>query len=399
MLSKEDFIVLQHFIQEGLPRKAIAHRLGVSRKTVQRYADTRAQPVYCARPEKPRLIDPYRVYIKGRLEIFPELTAKRLYAEIKKDGYEGKYTRVKDYVRSIRPKAPIEIEQRFEVSPGYQAQVDFATFKTTFGTVYALLVVLSWSRDLWVRFFVHQDQLTVLSGLNQAFIAFGGVPKTVLFDRMKTAVARSEGDGKAVFNEEMLRFAAYYGFRPVACRPYRAKTKGKVERAVSYLRHDFFYGRSFRDLADLNTQLQEWLQSTANTRVHGTTGEVPSVRLEEERSYLLALPVSPYTPVVSVGRRMSRDGYVSYNGNDYSVPPGLLCPEVTVTASLEEVRLYQDNALVAVHPLLQGKGQRQRDPRHRPPVRIAERRNDDFELGSDIDVQHRPLAVYEEVLR
>jgi hypothetical protein len=285
------------------------------------------------------------------------------------------------------------------VSPGYQAQVDFATFKTHFGTVYALLVVLSWSRDLWIRFFLHQDQLTVLSGLNQAFVAFGGVPKTVLFDRMKTAVARSEDNGRAVFNDEMLRFAAYYGFRPVACRPYRAKTKGKVEHAVSYLRHDFFYGRNFRDLVDLNTQLQEWLQNTANTRVHGTTGEVPAVRLEAEKAHLLALPASPYTPVISVGRRMSRDGYISYNGNDYSVPPGLLRLEVTVMASLDEVKLYQDDALIAIHPLLQGKGQRQLNPRHRPPVRIAERRNEAFELTSDIDVQRRPLDIYEEVLR
>jgi transposase len=113
MLSKEDFIVLQHFIQEGLPRKAIAQRLGVSRKTVQRYANPGAQPAYRARPERSTVIDPYKDYIKGRLQIFPELTAKRLFAEIVKDGYKGKYTRVKDYVRSIRPKAPIQIEQRF----------------------------------------------------------------------------------------------------------------------------------------------------------------------------------------------------------------------------------------------------------------------------------------------
>src|SRR4030042_5315937 len=114
MLSKEDFIVLQHFIQEGLPRKAIAQRLGVSRKTVQRYANTRAQPAYRARTERPTVIDPYKDYIKGRLQIFPELTAKRLFGEIAKDGYKGKYTRVKDYVRLIRPKAPIQIDHRFE---------------------------------------------------------------------------------------------------------------------------------------------------------------------------------------------------------------------------------------------------------------------------------------------
>ena len=136
--------------------------------------------------------------------------------------------------------------------------MDFATFKTSFGTVYALLMALSWSRALWVRFVMHQDQITLLGGLHQGFVSFGGVPRTVLFDRMRTAVAGSGTEIPAVFNAEMLRFASHYGFSPRACRPYRAKTKGRVEGAVSYLRRSFFYGRSFRDLDDLNAQCASW---------------------------------------------------------------------------------------------------------------------------------------------
>jgi len=133
------------------------------------------------------------------------------------------------------------IEVRFEVNPGRQAQADFAVFKTPFGTVYALLVVFRGPVTSGSVFSAIKTQLTLLSGLHQSLIAFGGVPDTILFDRMKAVVASAMPDGEAVFTEEMLRFAKHYGFQPKACRPYRAKTKGKIERSISYLRHKFFF--------------------------------------------------------------------------------------------------------------------------------------------------------------
>ena len=262
---------------------------------------------------------------------------------------------LKDRLRALRPKPPLPIEQRFEVEPGGQAQVDFATFKTSFGTVYALLMVLSWSRALWVRFVMHQDQLTLLGCLHQGFVSFGGIPRTVLFDRMRTAVAGTGAEVPAVFNAEMLRFAAHYGFSPRACRPYRAKTKGRVERAVSYLRGSFFYGRSFRDLDDLNAQCADWLAETANPRVHGTTGDVPGERLEREKGHLLPLPEHPYVPTFTLRRRTSRDGYVSYNGNDYSVPERLGRGDLLVRATLTELHLLSEGRVAAVHPLAEGR--------------------------------------------
>lgn len=400
MLSKEEFFVLRHYLDEGVSKTAIAKKLGVSRMTVYRHAASgKAEPVYGPRPPRKTLLDPYKDYIRGRLKIYPELSAVRLFKEIKERGYPGKLTRVKDFVRLIRPAPPLELERRFEVSPGEQAQVDFATFKTDFGVVYALLVVLSWSRYLWVRFFCHQDQLTVLAGLHRAFVSFGGVPATALFDRMKTAVARAESDGKAVFNEEMLRFAAHYGFRPLACRPYRAKTKGRVERAVSYLRRNFFYGQRFHDLEDLNSQLEKWLEETANARLHGTTGEMPSQRLQDEKSHLRPLPADNYVPLITLGRRVSRDGFVAYNGNEYSVPDGLKRVEVEVRATLEKVGLYQDGRLLASHPLLDGRGKRLLDPAHH---RGSKQRATSWpfqNIDDIVEVQRRPLEEYEEVLR
>ena len=232
----------------------------------------------------------------------------------------------------------------------------FATFKTSFGTVYALLMVLSWSRAPWVRFVTHQDQLTLLGGLHQGFVSLGGVPRTVLFDRMRTTVAGSGADIPAVFNAGMLRFAAHYGFSPRACRPYRAKTKGREERAVSYLRGSFFYGRRFRDLYDLNAQCANWLAETANQRVHSTTGDIPGERLDREMGHLLPLPEHPYIPTLTLRRRTTRDGYVSYNGNDYSVPERLGRGDLLVRASLRELHLLSEGRVVAVYPLAAGRG-------------------------------------------
>jgi transposase len=401
MLSKEVIAVLSHYLKEGLSKTAIARKLGINRRTVHRYLkEGKTKPEYTPRPTAPSLLDPYKEFIHGKLLTYPDLSAIRLLTEITAMGYKGKYTAVKDYVRSLRPEVPIPIEVRFEVNPGHQAQADFATFKTSFGIVHALLVVLSWSRYLWARFYFHEDQLTVLNGLHRSFLAFGGVPHTLLFDRMKTAVARSDSEGKAIFNDEMMRFATHYGFHPTACRPYRAKTKGRVERAVSYLRHSFFYGRSFRNLEDLNEQVEKWLE-IANNRVHGTTNNIPRERLIQEKASLLPIPGDPYVPMISLGRRISRDGYISYNGNDYSVPEGLAATEIQVRANLEKINFYQGDRLVATHPVLEGKGARRLAPEHRRNLRLYIRRFDtDSEgLSELITVQHRPLEIYEEVLK
>jgi transposase len=402
MLSKEDFILLHHFLKEGLSKSAIADKLGINRRTVYRYLENgKTEPRYGPRVPQPYLIDAFRVYIRGRLELYPELSAARLCKEIIPLGFKGQYSTVKEYVRGLRPDLPMQIERRFEVRPGQQAQADFATFKTSFGTVYAFLVVLSWSRYLWVRFYSHQDLLSALNGLHRSLVAFGGVPETVLFDRMKVAVAKTNPDGSAVFNEEMLRFANHYGFQPKACQPYRAKTKGRVERAVSYLRHNFFYGRYFRDLEDLNQQLEKWLLETANVRIHGTTNESPAGRLQQELPNLKALTAEPYLPIITLGRKISHDGFVSYNGNEYSIPDGALRSQVLVKASLEEISLYQGGDLLATHPVLPGSKERCLAPGHRTKTKTAWQQHDSLsgDPSEFIEVERRSLDVYEEVLR
>lgn len=297
MIGRETRVLLRHYLEEGVPKSVLAERLGVSRRTIYHWIETGqldreldGEPVrYRPRPPVPRKIDPYRAIIVARLEEFPRLSAVRLFREIRAAGYTGGYTQVKEFVRRVRPRPPREPLIRFETPPGHQAQVDLAHFRFPWGRRYALLVVLGYSRLLWLRFYARQDMRTLFSGLEEAFRSFGGVPHEILFDQMRSVVVadrRAQG-GPLIENLEFLRFAHHWGFRPRACRPYRARTKGKVERPIRYVRESFVYGRAFVGDADLNEQAERWLRSVANLRLHRTTGERPIERFErEERAHL-----------------------------------------------------------------------------------------------------------------
>lgn len=312
MYGQETRVLLRHYLKQGWGKKALARRFGVSRRTIHHWIrtgqldrDLDAEGVhYGPRPQVPTKLDPFRELIRARLEEFPDLTAVRLLEEIRADGYGGGYTQLKVYVRQIRPRPPEEPVVRFETAPGLQAQVDFAHFRFPWGVRYALLVVLGYSRLLWARFYRRQDMPTLMQGLEEAFRAFGGVPRELLFDQMRSVVLRDlrpEG-GRLIDNAEFLRFSAHWGFRSRVCRPYRAKTKGKVERPIRYLRQSFVYGRSFVGDGDLNDQLLSWLDRTANVRVHGTTGARPVDRFEGERYDLLPLAHRPYRSLVLVSK-------------------------------------------------------------------------------------------------
>jgi transposase len=256
---------------------------------------------YTPRPSVTRKIDPFRDIIDARLSEFPKLTATRLFDEVRAAGYAGGYTQLKEYVRQVRPTPPADPVVRFETPPGQQAQVDFAEFRLPWGKRYALVVVLAYSRLLWLQFYACQTLAVLTSGLEDAFAFFGGVPGELLFDQMKAVVIEDQREigGRVLENAEFARFAAHWGFRIRACRPYRAKTKGKVERPIGYVRQSFFYGRTFLNDADLNAQALAWLAQTANVRIHRTTAEAPHTRFErDERVLLKPLALRPYRSLI-----------------------------------------------------------------------------------------------------
>lgn len=314
MIERDKRMLLRHYLEEGLSKSEISRRLDVSRDTIHRLIrtgqldrDLDTEPVrYTSRRPVPRKLDPYRALIVARLEAYPRLSAVRLLEEVRAAGYAGGYTQVKEFVRRVRPREAPEPVVRFETPAGHQAQVDFGEFKFPWGKRYALVVVLGFSRLIWVRFFKRQDMRTLFQGLEEAFAFFGGVPRELLFDQMKAVITKDLRllGGQLVINEEFLRFASHWGFKARACRPYRAQTKGKVERPIYYIRDNFVYARDFLDDAHLDAERERWQERTANVRVHATTRERPRERFErDERHVLQALAERPYRSLILLPKK------------------------------------------------------------------------------------------------
>jgi transposase len=394
--------------RQGMSVSAIARQSGLDRKTVRKYIHRGLEaPAYGPRKPRQTILDPFTGYLRERVSAFPGLTGSRLFREIKERGYAGGYTAVTDFLREIRPGPASSFEVRFETAPGEQAQVDFAQFQVVFTDepsapriVWLFSLVLGYSRLIWARFVLHQDLATVLRCHVAAFEALGGVPHEVLYDRMKTVVTGEANAGGIVYNRALIDLARHFGFHPKACRPYRAKTKGKVERPFRYIREDFFLARSFSNLEDLNRQLQHWLTTVANPRVHATTRRVVMEAFAEEQSLLRPLPLAPFRSVLRLERRISRDGMVSVGGNFYSVPDATRRRVVEVHTLADEIRLFEDGALIAAHPVLEGRHQRRVAPGHRKAMPAASRRGDATPIGRTGDVvAQRSLEFYDAVAR
>lgn len=362
-----DLLMILDLHRQGLKVAVIARQVGIDRKTVRKYIARGLEvPTYGPRQPRERVLDPWVDYLKSRLAAYPGLSAQRLAREIGERGYTGGYSTVRDAVRTLRPAgcgSPYAV--RFETPPGQQAQVDFAQFRVRFTSapnsvqiVWLFSMVLGFSRLIWGRFAQRQTMQTVLACHRAAFEAIGGVPREILYDRMKTAVLGEDEDGRVVYNRILGEFARHYGFLPRACRAYRPETKGKVERPFRYIREDFFLGSTFRDLDDLNLQFGNWLGGVANSRVHASTGRVVNEAFAEERPTLQPLPLIPFGAVLKLERRISHEGMVSVGGNYYSVPDVTRRRVVEVHSLADEVHIFEDDRLIARHPLLEGRRQR-----------------------------------------
>ena len=227
---------LKHYLNQGVTKAELSRRFGIARRTIHYWIETgqldrdlaAGRTRQAPRQRAKHKLDPYKGIIDDRLREFPQLSARRLFDEIRAAGYPGGYGRVNEYVRRVRPRDPVEPVVRYETPPGRQGQVDFGTFTLPWGRRHALLVVLGHSRLLWLRFYRRQTMSVLIDGLESAFARFGGVPQELLFDPMRAVVLSDDrlGGGELVLNAEFLRFAAHWGFMPRSCRPYCAQTNG-----------------------------------------------------------------------------------------------------------------------------------------------------------------------------
>ena len=323
MLAVEERFMIKDLHRKGISISDIARQTGHDRKTVRKAL---AEPLVPSSP--PGQATRYRLgaYIAYLQQRIAEgvLNASKLYAEIQRQGYAGSRSQVRAFVQPFRTLRQTQATVRFETAPGEQAQVDWGHFglidhRGHQRRLYAFVMTLGWSRAMYIEFTVSADAAWWLRCHQHAFQFFGGCPRVVLHDNLKTAVLARDGADHIQWNPRYLDFAQYYGFTPQACQPYRAQTKGKVESGVKYVRRNFWLGLHFVDLADLNDQAQTWLATVANVRRHGTTGAVPWQRLPDE--HLVPLLGKPaYDTSLLSQRRSSTDCLISYDGNYYSVP-------------------------------------------------------------------------------
>jgi transposase len=300
VIKLEEWVDVVSLHRQGISIKAISRMLHISRNAVRRALRRGGPPIRAPQRRPPSKLESFRDYVVGRLTEFPELSVAALFEEISAMGYAGGISILKDFTRPyrVRRREPVV---RFETPPGRQAQVDWAhlgvhTLDGKPTHLYLFVMVLSFSRALYAEVTTSMKSDVFLALHAAAFETFGGIPAEILYDNAKTVVLSRTKDGP-VFHPALLDFAGRFGFSPKACRPYRAKTKGKVERSIRYIRDRFLVGRTFSGLADMNRQLAAWTEQ-ANLRQHGTTGERPSDRLAREKLTPLssAGPWSPSPP-------------------------------------------------------------------------------------------------------
>lgn len=305
MQSEDTWMELHALRRHGWSIAALAREFGLTWRTARRYAEATESPRYRARARPAELTAAQLAHVERRLAACPALRATVLHRELRDGyGYTGSYTSLRRRVVERRPRAGAEPEVRFETDPGHQTQGDWTSCGTWplgdgAAPLFAFVAILGCSRMVAVRFATDKTRPTTLERIVRCVDDLGGATATFLTDRDTALVNGSRADGSPIYAPEWVDVAAMLGTRQQACRPYRAKTKGKVERPIRYVRESFVYGREFAGDDDLAAQAERWLEAVANVRTHGTTGEQPVLRFERDEEHLLRpLAERPYRSLV-----------------------------------------------------------------------------------------------------
>jgi transposase len=400
MIGKEDFAVIQSLHQRGVYQKDIAVELNVHPKTVSRALQRQGGPER-ERVKRGSKLDAHKEQV-DRLLSEDVWNARVILREIQAGGYEGGYSILLEYIQPKRVLRPGRATVRFETEPGKQLQSDWGELLVELAgqrrKIYFIVNELGYSRRFHFWCTESEDAEHTYEGLIRSFEYFAGVTEEVLVDNQKSAVLEASNNGHPKFNERFIDLALQYGFSPRACKPYRARTKGKDERMVGYIKQNFFVRyRSFESWAHLNQLAEKWLKEEADPRLQGTVKEVVAERFQREKASLKPLPQTRYDTSYFEYRQAAWDGYIEVCGNRYSVPAAVAGQRVAVRIGLDGLlRIYtstgsvhrQAESLVASHQL---------KSKQAGWSTLAEHRREMWKSTLP-QVEQRPLAAYEEVL-
>jgi transposase len=372
MVEPETVLAMLKLRELGWGSKRIARELGVSRGTVKRYLEAGGWRRFRT-PERKKVLDGHEDWLRERLRRHrgnADVVRQELANEL---GIVASLRMVQRAVQPWRQEIAAEARAtvRFETAPGRQLQIDFGERLVEIGghkvKAFLFVATLGYSRLVHVRAFRDERQDSWFDGLESAFVAFGGVPEEVLLDNARALVTEHDAATRTVvFNPKFLALARHWGFRPRACAPYRARTKGKTESGVGYVKKNAIAGRSFASWEVFEAHLAEWERAIANARVHGTTGEAPMVRFERDEKAVLK-PLAdrpPFRACRTLERRVRNDCAVEVDGNAYSVPWRLIGERVEVIVAAGQVRVRHGLCEVAVHTQAEGRRQRVVEPEH-----------------------------------
>lgn len=356
-------------LRDGWKIETTARRFGVHHDVVRRVIRAGDGP---APKRAPSILDAFKPYLVERLAEYPELTATRLLMELKDRGYTGGAAVIRRFVRKIRVARSRKAYLRIETEPGEQAQVDWGSFGqlrigSTTRPLSCFAMVLSWSRAIFVDFALDMRLDTFLRMHERAFEMFGGVPKKCLYDNLKSVVLHHVGS-VVQFNPSFLQYAGHNLFEATAAPVRYPQAKGRVEGANKYVRHSFFYGRTYRDLADLREQARNWCLETANQRIHATTRERPAERLLIERPRLHALPEHRFDTDLAVPAVVGKEARVVLDTNSYSVPPEHVGKSVLLRADDTTIRVVDGAVVIAEHPRCWERRRAIERPEHLAPL-------------------------------
>ena len=362
---------------EKLSRSAIAARLRIHRQTVrQALASLEGPPPDHRHGSSRGKLEHYKSYLQNRLKEYPELSGAKLLIEIQKMGYPGGYTALKDYMKILRPKKK-EAYLRIETLPGEFAQVDWANVgRITVGNaqrhVSCFVMVLSFSRMMYLEFTLSQCLEDFMAAHVNAFRFFGGITRKVNYDNLKTVVISRVGKDIR-FHTRFMDFAGYYLFEPVPCTVRAPWEKGKVESAIKYIRSAFLEGRPLVNLSQLNQEGRTWLDTQANVRLHGGVHERPIDRFSTEATQLQNLPPKDYDCSIVFSVQVNKQAFIHFQANRYSAPAAHVEKALTLKATAQTVALYDGPKLVATHPRCYEKYRVIEDPAHFAHL-VAERK-------------------------
>src|SRR5579862_1240556 len=367
MISPETHVqIRRYFYAEHWKIGTIASQLGVHKDTVRHAIE--ADRFHRGQALRASIIDPYLEFVRQTLDQHPRLRATRIYQMIRDRGYTGSVVQLRRAVAELRPQIH-EPFLRLQVFPGEQAQADWAHFgSVTVGrahrTLSCFVMTLSYSRALYLEFFFDQTTENFLRGHVHAFQAWNGQPRMILYDNLKSAVLERRGS-QILFNPRLLELSAHYHFAPQPCQVRAGNQKGRVERAIRYVRDSFWAGRTFTTLAECNRQAWLWRDQVAHQRRWpGDGGRIVADVFAEEQLRLLAPPLHSFPTDRIETVRSHKTIYVRFDLNDYSIPPEAVGRPLTLAASDTSVRILDGAVELARHPRSYDRRQLVLDPAH-----------------------------------